>query len=89
MDRNTFDNFFDHYMSLHSEDEQLNFQKDFMLSLSFEELKDWTNYLSDSIDAQIQKNLEKGLTEEDKEMYLRQFARFDTIVEQLQLKKAA
>jgi uncharacterized protein YpiB (UPF0302 family) len=89
MDREIFDAYFEKYCSLKSEDEQLNFQKDFMLSLSFEELKAWTQYLSDDIDAQIQKNLKQGLTEEDKDMYIRFFDRVDSIVEQLHLKKAA
>lgn len=89
MNNNIFETFFEKYMSLESEDEKLNFQKDFMLSLSFKDLKAWTDCLSDSIDAQMDKNIKRGLTEEDKEFYRRHFARFDALIEQINHKKAA
>ena len=89
MNKRTFDAFFEKYMSLESDDEKHNFQKDFMLSLSFKDLKAWTDCLSDSIDAQIDKNIERGLTEEDKEFYRRHFDRFDALTEQINHKKAA
>jgi hypothetical protein len=54
--------------------------KDFMLSMSFEELMDWNNFLSDNIDVLIHKNIEAGLTQEDKEFYRQQFARFDNLM---------
>ena len=63
--------------------------KDFMLSLSFEELLDWNNFLSDNLDVLIQKNIKEGLTQEDKDFYRQQFARFDTLSEQMRPKIAA
>ena len=63
--------------------------KNFMLSLSFEELLDWNNFLSDNIDVLIQKNIKEGLTKEDKEFYRQQFARFDSLSEQIQQKAVA
>ena len=63
--------------------------KDFMLSMSFEELMDWNNFLSDNIDVLINKNIEAGLTKEDKEFYRQQFARFDNLMEKNQHKIAA
>jgi hypothetical protein len=63
--------------------------KNYMLSLSFEELLDWNNYLSDNIDALIQKNIAQGLTEADKAFYHQQFARFDNLAEHINRKAAA
>lgn len=63
--------------------------KNYMLSMSFEELMDWNNFLSDNIDVLIAKNIKDGLTNEDKEFYRQQFARFDNLMEQSQLKVAA
>ena len=56
--------------------------KNYMLSMSFEELMDWNNFLSDNIDVLIHKNIETGVTEEDKEFYRQQFARFDNLMQQ-------
>ncbi len=72
-----------------AEAEQHNMLKDFMLSLSFEELIEWNNYLFEGVERQIQKNIKQGLTEEDKEFYRKQFARFDDLAEEIKLKKAA
>lgn len=63
--------------------------KNYMLSMSFAELMDWNNFLSDNIDVLIKKNIEAGVTEDDKEFYRQQFARFDNLMEQSQLKAAA
>lgn len=63
--------------------------KNYMLSMSFEELMDWNNFLSDNIDVLIHKNIETGLTEDDKEFYRQQFARFDNLMEQSSRKAAA
>ena len=75
--------FFKKYQSVKTIDEKQSLLKDYMLSLSFEELLEWNNYLSDNIDALIHKNIEQGLTEEDKEFYRQQFARFDNLVEKI------
>ncbi len=63
--------------------------KNHMLSMSFEKLMDWNNFLSDNIDVLIAKNIKDGLTNEDKEFYRQQFARFDGLTEQNQRKVAA
>ena len=89
MKNKTFDFFLKKHSLLETEEEKHNLLKDFMLSLSFDELMAWTQYLSDNIDAQIEKNIKEGLTEEDKEFYRQQFAKFDIVVEQIQRKKAA
>ena len=63
--------------------------KNYMLSMSFEELMDWNNFLSDNIDVLIHKNIETGVTEEDKAFYRQQFARFDNLMAQSARKAAA
>lgn len=63
--------------------------KDYMLSMSFEELMDWNNFLSDNIDVLIHKNIQTGLTEDDKDFYRQQFARFDNLMAQSAQKAAA
>ena len=75
--------FFKKYQLAKTIDEKQILLKNYMLSLSFEELLDWNNYLSDNIDVLIHKNIEQGLTEEDKEFYRQQFARFDNLVEKI------
>ena len=80
--------FFKKYQSSKTIEEKQVLLKDYMLSLSFEELLDWNNYLSDNIEVLIHKNIEQGLTEEDKEFYRQQFARFDNLVEQIPHKAA-
>lgn len=80
--------FFEKYQSANTLDEKRSLLKNYMLSLSFEELLDWNNYLSDNIDILIHKNIEQGLTEEDKEFYRQQFARFDNLLEQIPHKAA-
>ena len=80
--------FFKKYQLAKTIDEKQILLKNYMLSLSFEELLDWNNYLSDNIDVLIHKNIEQGLTEEDKEFYRQQFARFDNLMEQIPHKAA-
>jgi NH3-dependent NAD+ synthetase len=77
------------YQSADTTDEKHQLLKNFMLGMSFEELMDWNNFLSDNIDILINKNIATGLTKEDKEFYHQQFARFDNLMEQNQHKAAA
>ena len=77
------------YQRAETADNKHQLLKDFMLSMSFEELMDWNNFLSDNIDVLINKNIEAGLTKEDKEFYRQQFARFDNLMEKNQHKIAA
>ena len=75
--------FFKKYQSAKTTDEKQGLLKNYMLSLSFEELLDWNTFLSDNIDVLLHKNIEQGLTDEDKEFYRHQFARFDNLIEQI------
>jgi hypothetical protein len=77
------------YQAAETAEDKQQLLKNFMLSLSFEELLDWNNFLSDNIDVLIQKNIKEGLTKEDKEFYRQQFARFDNLSEQIQQKAMA
>ena len=88
MKKTNHSTFFKKYQLAKTIDEKQILLKNYMLSLSFEELLDWNNYLSDNIDALIHKNIEQGLTEEDKEFYRQQFARFDNLIEQIPHKAA-
>ena len=80
--------FFKKYQSAKTTDEKQGLLKNYMLSLSFEELLDWNTFLSDNIDVLLHKNIEQGLTDEDKEFYRQQFARFDNLIEQIPHKAA-
>ena len=77
------------YQRAETADNKHQLLKDFMLSMSFEELMDWNNFLSDNIDVLIHKNIETGVTEEDKAFYRQQFARFDNLMAQSAQKAAA
>ncbi len=83
------DDFVKKYQLADTASQKENLLKDYMLSMSFAELMDWNNFLSDNIDVLIHKNIKSGVTEEDKAFYRQQFARFDNIMEQSQLKVAA
>jgi hypothetical protein len=89
MKKTNFDNFVEKYRSVATTEGKHILLKDFMLSMSFEELLDWNNFLSDNIDVLIQKNINEGLTQEDKEFYRQQFARFDNLSEQMRQKAVA
>jgi hypothetical protein len=75
-----YDAFVTKYNSTETAEQKQLLLKDFMLSMSFEELMDWNNFLSDNIDVLTRKNIEAGLTEADKEFYRQQFARFDNLM---------
>ena len=85
IDNNTF---VKKYQCAVTDEEKHLLLKNHMLSMSFEELMDWQIFLSDNIDLQIQKNIKDGLTNEDKEFYRQQFARFDSLLGQGQAKVA-
>jgi hypothetical protein len=89
MKQTNFDNFVKKYHSVETSEGKHILLKNFMLSMSFEELLDWNNFLSDNIDVLIQKNINEGLTQEDKEFYRQQFARFDKLSEQMSQKAVA
>ena len=72
------------YQLAETDEEKHLLLKNHMLSMSFEELMDWNIFLSDNIDVLIHKNIKDGLTNEDKEFYRQQFARFDGLMEQSQ-----
>lgn len=86
IDNNTF---VKKYILAKTDEEKHLLLKNHMLSMSFEELMDWNNFLSDNIDVLIAKNIKDGLTSADKEFYRQQFARFDNLMAQSQLKVAA
>ena len=90
MKKMNHDDFVKKYQHAETAEDKHQLLKNFMLSMSFEELMDWNNFLSDNIDVLIHKNIKAGLTTEDKEFYRQQFARFDNLMlEQKTLKVAA
>jgi hypothetical protein len=89
MKKKDYHSFYMEYITVKSDEKQHIMLRDFMLSLSFEELKGWTDYLFEGIDKQINKSIRQGLTEEDRAFYEKHFAQFDRLSEQIQLKKAA
>jgi hypothetical protein len=89
MKKINYSNFVKKYHAVATSDEKQMLLKDFMLSMSFEELLDWNNFLSDNLDVLIQKNINEGLTQDDKDFYRQQFARFDTLSEEMRQKAVA
>ena len=89
MKKTNHDAFVEEYQHAETAEEKHQLLKNFMLSMSFEELMDWNNFLSDNIDILINKNIQAGLTIDDKEFYRQQFARFDSLMTTQNSHKAA
>ncbi|MBL7818140.1 MAG: hypothetical protein JNL70_24230 [Saprospiraceae bacterium] len=77
--------FLEELFNIESEEERYRRLKEYMLTLNFDELMDWTkNHF-----AQLNASLDKGITAEEREKLLTQFSRFDELQSIQSLKKKA
>lgn len=89
MKDNKFDELWQIYSDASSEEEQYARMKEFMFASSLEDLLAWNRFLAEKGDKMWAEHRKTGLSESDKEWYKAQFARFDDLVHQIQMKRAA
>ena len=82
-----FDDFFEIYINTHEENEQYAVLGDFLLTCSLKELIAWNDYLDSK--SNLTEIIARGLTEEDHAFFKAQFAKFDALEAQLNLRRAA
>ena len=82
-----FDDFLEIYMNTHEEDKQYAILGDFLLTCSLKELFAWNDFLESKSD--FEALVARGLTEEDHAFFRAQFAKFDALEAQLNLRRAA
>jgi hypothetical protein len=89
MNDNKFDELWQIYSDTSSEEEQYALMKEFMLSSSLEDLLAWNRFLAEKGDKMWTEHRKAGLSDSDKEWYKAQFAQFDDLISQIQMKRAA
>lgn len=89
MKNNKFDKLWQIFSDAQSEEEQYAIMKDFMFSSSLEDLLAWNRFLAEKGDKTWAEYRKTGLSESNKEWYKAQFARFDDLINQIQVRKVA
>ena len=89
MKNKKFELFWKTYQEADSEKSKLEMMREFMLNSSFEELIAWNDFLSEMSHNSLQKIISQGLTNEDREFFKEQYAKFDALEDQIKVRKAA
>jgi hypothetical protein len=81
--------FYEKLWKLETEEERMLALKDYLLSLPLEGMLEFNNWNAKGLSDGIDKQIKKGLTEEDKTWFKQQFSQFDDLEEVIKLRKAA